>query len=567
MTDGRLGPSGEEVRDALADASAGRRGLLAALLGEAVDEETVRKASRATIVQDPGGTGALLARADRQVLALLPVARSARDAAEQARVAVDALSRLLLDRACQPVAADRVVTRDEICGALGIPPSATAVMPWVGETRDRYLAAVAAETSVAAISAKLRPEESSNSNEGVGVDALLADEPAPAAVAGPTGAGKSTAARELRAAAAAQGRVVVVAHAETYIPGRLDALVADAVSDTLGRAVPTLTGRQVLAESGAVVVIDGVSEVPEPVRAALAEDLRAPAAAGRGARLVLLGRELASVRSVLPASSVPVLHRMAPFGRERREALADRVVGPEAEGGAARVVLARAEKALGDAAGNPMLLEMTLDLIASGVPFGDRAAVYGGFLDRLAEKTGAAGLGVATVVLGACFARLLDEGRRYADPYTWRRLLVDEAEAQSAVIGPVDPAAVDDAARRSGLIVRLGQSETVAAVHDSFADYLAGLALARGASAFPADVRPGDEERLLFAAQIGGMDRGFAEALAERLPFSLPRFAALDRRGGGAGLVMGFDCGGRLSDATMLNHSASRIVPGGHGCT
>lgn len=534
VTDGRLGPSGEKVRDALAEAAAGRRGPLAKLLGEEADGETVRRVARATVVQDPGGTGALLARADRQVMALLPSARSGADAVEQARSAVDALFRLLLDRACRPDAADRVVSRDEICGALGIPLSATAVLAWRGDVRDRYLAAVTAEAPAAAVPARLRPEEPSGP-PGEGVDALLADGAAPAAVAGPTGAGKSTAARELRAAAAAQGRVVVVAHAETYIPGRVDALVADAVSDVLGREVPTLTGRQVLAETGTVVVIDGVSEVPEPVRAALAEDLRAPVAAGRGARLVLLGRGLAAVRSVLPASSAPSLFRVEPFGRERREALAESVVGTGTGDGTARVVLARAEKALGDAAGNPMLLEMTLGLIASGVPFDDRAAVYGAFLDRLGEKTGADGLGVATVVLGSCFARLLDGGRRYADPYTWRRLLVEAAGAQSAVIGPVDAAAVDDAARRSGLIVRLGQSETVAAVHDSFADYLAGLALARGAVAFPADVKPGDEERLLFAAQIGGMDRAFAEAIAARLPFGLPRFAPLDRRGVGDG--------------------------------
>ena len=499
VTDGRLGPSGEEVRDALSEAAAGRRSPLAALLGENADSETVRRAARATVVQDPGGTGALLACADRQVVALLPSARSGADAAEQARSAVDTLFRLLLDRACRPVAEDRVVSREEICGALGIPPSATAVLPWFGDMRDHYLA-VAAEVPAAAVPALLRLEEPSFTAGEVGVGALLVEGTAPAAVAGPTGAGKSTAAVELRAAAAAQGRVVVVAHAETYIPGRVDALVADAVADVLGRDVPTLTGRQVLAEAGTVVVIDGVSEVPEPVRAALADDLRALVAVGRGARLVLLGRGLAAVRSVLPASSSPSLFRMEPFGREQREALAERVLGPRTGDGRAGVVLAQAEAALGDGAGNPMLLEMTLRLIASGVPFDDRAAVYGAFLDLLGEKTGAAGLGVATVVLGACFSRLLDEGRRYADPYTWRRLVVEEAETQSAVIGQVDAGAVDDAARRSGLIVQLGHAETVAAVHDSFADYLAGLALARGASAFPADLKPGDEERLLFAA-------------------------------------------------------------------
>ncbi|ABS06060.1 hypothetical protein [Kineococcus radiotolerans] len=534
VTDGRLGPSGEEVRDALTQAAVGDRGPLAELLGDAPDGDTVRKAARATVVQDPGGLGALLARAERQVIALLPTARSAADAMEQAKSAVDALFRLLLDRACRPDSADRVASRHEICVALGIPPSAAAVVPWAGQMRDQYLAAVAAQGFAAAVPTRLRLEVSSGTAEEVGMDALLGDGLAPAAVAGPTGAGKSTAARELRAMGAAQGRVVVVAHAETYIPGRIDALTADAVADVLGRDVPTLTGRQVLAEPGTVVVIDGVSEVPEPVRDALAEDLRTPVATGRGARLVLLGRGLAAVRSVLPASSTPSRFRLEPFGRERRRALAEIALRGGDDAVEADVVLAQAEASLGDAAGNPMLLEMTLGLIVSGVAFDDRAAVYGAVLDQLGEKAGVAGLGIAQVLLGACFARLLDEDRRYADPYTWRRYLMEEAKAQADLIGPIDASAIDDAARRSGLIVRLGHAETVAAVHDSFADYLAGLALARGAVAFPTDVKPGDEERLAFAAQVGGMDRTLAEAVAERLPFALPRFGALDRRRPGA---------------------------------
>lgn len=533
VTDGRLGPSGEAVRDALAEAAAGRRGTLSGLLSADADSTVVHRAARATIVQDPGGTGALLARAERQMTALLPAARSAADALGQARIAIDALFRLLLDRACRPNAVARVVSRDEICDALGIPRSAAGLMPWPGEVRDRYLAAARVDDLAGAVPARVRPVEPAPKPGDAGVpvaQALLHDEVGSAVVAGPTGAGKSTAARELRAAAAAKGRVVVVAHAETYLPGRVDALAADALADVLGHDVPTLTGRQVLAERDATLVIDGVSEVPAPVRAALAEDLRVLVATGSGAHVVLLGRELGAVREVLPASSAPIRFYMDPFDRDRRQALAAKVLGPRAAQDALRVVLAQAEEALGDAGGNPMLLEMAVGLIGSGVPFGDRAALYGAFLDRLAAETGAQGMGVATVILGVCFARLLDGGRRYADPYTWRRLLVDAAEAQARVIGAVDADAIDTVGSRSGLVVRLGHTETVAAVHDSFADYLAGLALARGAAPFPGSVQPGDEERLVFAAQIGGINRAFANAVARCLPFALPRFAPLDTR-------------------------------------
>lgn len=533
VTDGRLGPSAEAVRDALAEAAAGRPATLAELLGADIASAVVHRAARATVLQDPGGTGALLARAERQMTALLPSARSAADALEQARTAIDALFRLLLDRACRPDAVARVVTRGEICDALGIPGSAAGLMPWRGEMRDRYLAAACGGDLAGALPARVRALEPAPEPGGAGLpvaQALLHDEVGSAVVAGPTGAGKSTAARELRAAAAAQGRVVVVAHAETYLPGRVDALVADALAEILGHDVPTLTGRQVLAERDATLVIDGVSEVPAPVRAALAEDLRVVVATGSGAHVVLLGRELGVVREVLPTSSAPTRFYMDPFDRDRRHALAAKALGPGADDGALRVVLAQTEEALGDAGGNPMLLEMTVGLIGSGVPFGDRASLYGAFLDRLAAKTGTQGMGLATVVLGVCFARLLDGGRRYADPYMWRRLLVEAAEAQAPVIGAVDADAIDVVGRRSGLVIRLGHSETVAAVHDSFADYLAGLALARGAAPFPGSVQPGDEERLIFAAHIGGIDRAFADAVARRLPFALPRFAPLDTR-------------------------------------
>ena len=63
----------------------------------------------------------------------------------------------------------------QVRGALGIPASAMAVVPWAGNMRAQYLAALAAEASAEAIPARLRPEELSGADTEVGVDALLAD--------------------------------------------------------------------------------------------------------------------------------------------------------------------------------------------------------------------------------------------------------------------------------------------------------------------------------------------------------------------------------------------------------
>ena len=77
VTDGRLGPTGERVRDALARAANGDGEELAALIGEPEDSQVLRGLSRASVRRDPVGVGALLLRAERQVMALLPSVMSA----------------------------------------------------------------------------------------------------------------------------------------------------------------------------------------------------------------------------------------------------------------------------------------------------------------------------------------------------------------------------------------------------------------------------------------------------------------------------------------------------------
>jgi hypothetical protein len=58
------------------------------------------------------------------------------------------------------------------------------------------------------------------------------------------------------------GPAVLVAHAEAYLPGRLSALAADAISEVLREDLRAATGRQALADRDVTLVIDGVSEVP-----------------------------------------------------------------------------------------------------------------------------------------------------------------------------------------------------------------------------------------------------------------------------------------------------------------
>ena len=138
--------------------------------------------------------------------------------------------------------------------------------------------------------------------------------------------GKSTAGDLLRRDGAHGERVVLLAHAEAYLPGRLAALAADAISEMIAEDLPTATGRQALTDRDVTLIIDGASEVPEEVRQGLAAELLAPLAGGRGAQIMLLGREMALLRATFPSSRLPAVYQLVELDEQRRLDLACRLM-------------------------------------------------------------------------------------------------------------------------------------------------------------------------------------------------------------------------------------------------
>ncbi|MCB5177931.1 hypothetical protein [Streptomyces antimicrobicus] len=67
-------------------------------------------------------------------------------------------------------------------------------------------------------------------------------------------------------------------------------------------------------------------------------------------------------------------------------------------------------------------------------------------------------------------------------------------------------------------------------MHDSFADYLAGAAHANGAEPLPERLLAGDDQRMLFYAEIGGVNEEAAGLVARDLPFTTVALARYDRR-------------------------------------
>ena len=546
ITDGRLGPTGQEVAAALEEAGKGQLEPLAALLPDDPEGKAREVLARASMRLDTSSLEEIIARADRQVQAMLPDPRTAADARSEAENAVNRLFVRMFGRTGEADPAMRVFTRAELAGILGVPADQPAAARWPAGLRDRYLEAASSlelGQFAGALTGTRTPAmprirvAGVTTGEGRPVTDIL-QETGPSVIAGGTGMGKSTAAELLRRDGAHHGQAVLVAHAEAYLPGRLSALAADAISELIRVDLPAASGRQALADKNVTLIIDGVSEVPDDIRRALAEELRAPEAAGQGARTILLGRDIAAVQSVFPASRPPAAYELAEFDNARQLELACRLLwgtGVDDPRNAARIPglqgdIRQARYALGDVAGNPLLLTMAMNLIGQGIDFTDKKGLYEGFISLLAQRSGTSGIAVAAAALGIAYADLLNRERRFASPVEWARLLADAAGKLTAMGVSADARTVNDAARRCGLVIPIGWTQTLVPIHDSLADYLAGTAHAQQLAPLPPRAVPDDSQRLLFTAEIGGIDEELTALVIRDLPFLTVQMAPHDQR-------------------------------------
>lgn len=534
VTDGELGPSALAVEALIADAKQGNLAGLAELLGVPETDPQVGRAARMTVVRDRSSVGALLSRAEQQVMALLPGGLTGQELRETARNAVSELFKLLIERAGQADDRRRILTRSEIARALGLDVDRDFNQQWPGTLRDRYLAAALQLPLIADTRSSLSSVSFSSDVADISVQdgertlplAALLDS-SPILLSGPAGAGKSTAIRALARSSASMDRVVLMARAEGYLPNRLNALAADAIANLIDSPVPARIGAQALGDPAVCLVIDGVSEIPDALQLDLEENLRALVGANRGAAVVLVGRDAAKLRAVLPMSREPRRLSVSPLAETARQAIAEAAI-TDAAGQVSqdvKLLVAQVESALQEAASNPLIFEMAARAIASGHSFRDRSGLYDVFVNQLAERSGATNIALTKRVLGDVFASLLDQGRRYSDEYEWNGLVAAASERLGSV-----PGSIVAAGSRSGLIVADGPLPVILPLHDSFADYLAGYALAKGVVQLPERLVAGDEERLFFQAQIGGVSQGFATSLVRDLPLLAVRLAQYDAR-------------------------------------
>lgn len=528
LTDGRLGLTGETVEQALSNAAAGDFVAIAELMDLQVSDPACAVLARCEIRQEPTGVEPILYEAQREVLTFLDLGGVKADRDAAAASVVDHLYRFLSVRAGCADPAERLVTSEELLAIVGGTAAVLRSDRWSLPLAAEYVQAVPRPASDPVIPRLVPlPIAATEQQEAVEPDRLTIDGKC-SLLAGPTGSGKSTTAELVRARAGAGGTAVVLVHAEAYVASRLPSLVAAGLSEVVGRDLPTSTGRQALVDPDVTIVIDGVSEIPHQTREALAAELRPHTASGVGARILLVGRDLLSLAAVVSTHAPVRRYLVKSFDQDAQLALAELVLA----GGAVPPddALRQTQHALGDAAGNPMLLTMALQQINDGQSFRDQVSLYAGAVEQMAVRTATPNVSIVSAALAVVFSGLLDEGRRYASPYEWSRRVAQACERLGEVGVTADPAIVIEAAERCGLISQLGSSQYLAPVHDSFADYLAGWALAEQLVGLRRPLERSDEQRLLFAAGVGGVETPLASACTEDLPFLGVRLSAHDRR-------------------------------------
>jgi hypothetical protein len=580
VTDGQLGESGVALRRLLEAARAGATQTELDAMAEAIprvkiDLPAVSLLRRVELVTRAGTVGSVLERLELRVLRLIERGRVA--TADDATAVVDRLFRLLFEVGGERLPWQREVTKQQILDALGLTgQQVTGGGAWDGQTRDAYQAQLLTRPTrpdillldVLQVGAGPRVLQL-----GDGPLAAEAAAPKPPEVmlettqtllVGPTGTGKTTCLDTLSEQAASRGGVPVLLRADGHVPGILPRRVHEAVADVLDQRLTPVGVERLLADPGLLLLIDGVSEVDPDTRAALANDLQT-LAAQRAVHVIGTGRDLAAVRSVVPQASDAAAFALVGLSPADRRAIARaRTVGD------AEQTVAQIEGTLGDAVDNPLLFGMAITVGSEQAgSIQSRPQVYREFLAGLAARARLVDTDVTFAALGMAWSELLAGSRRATDGYEWRQLLaaaLERLDGTGAFAGHATTAGqVLDEAQATGLLVRPDLDAGLVPLHDSFADYLAGVAVAHGWVELPGPLVPAQDEQVLFAVEIAGLSDGLTERLVAENPLLACRVVAMPQAEGAgldaehvAGLLATLVAGGVLP--TLAGRGGVRVL-------
>jgi hypothetical protein len=532
---GRLGPTGVKLQAALRSAADSDATELRELAGDRLDATECASAASVRLVVDPTQTASLITAGTQQGMSLLPDPRTGPDAQAEANAILGQLNLLVQTRAGLKNASQRIVTRQEVAELFGLNEQGFAEI-WESSLRNEYLERVRSQGRPKTVAEDLRGQISPIQRAAGRTDAQkvelteLLTRSEHMLISGQSGTGKSTAAARLRFEASTADGLVVIANAEAFIPGRLAALVSNALALVLGRPVGLAAGRAALSDPSVMIIFDGASEMTSDQRTAFTEELATRIHSPISCLAVFVGRDPAVLNSLLPrelARSAFVLRGIDAGQREQlvRETLESKGLPVD---DVSRIA-AQAKHALKDAASVPYLLAMAAELISYGFDIKSRAQMYYAFTEQMAERQGLVRLQFCTLGLGIAFNDLLNDGRRQCDQFTWAQVLARASELLAQHNVEIDAGEIDSTARRGGFVSYENYDQTVRPVHDSVADYFSALALSRNLAVVPEGVTENDALRLRFLAELTGVTAPVAGLLTSGIPFASVEISQFDR--------------------------------------
>jgi AAA domain len=524
VTDGSLGPQAvaamlpalDRVRDDEATEQDWEY-----LAGYDIERRVTPALRRLSVLTRHDSAPALLDSAVRRVRVLADLVAPIDD--DEAELRVLRLLRAIDDAGASDQAAASRLSRAQIGSIIGVTPAVVdKAQPWSALLADEYRERVLAERPVGVVELEAELE----ALEPSVTDALApfrSDGPPPehrpvldlldrdCVIVGPAGAGKTRSLQLLRERAAREGLVPVLLAPRTYEAGTLAAAVRDAITRTLGFVVAPATGARLLAAQDTVLIIDGASELPEAeMRRALGRDVEGLRDRTAAATVIVAGRSAAGMHPLdLPT------YRLVPLDGDRRRRVAAEALGDHASG-----LVAEIEQALGETAGNPLIFAMALLTAREGHHVTSVSALYERSVARLIERAQTGEEQETTLgVLGLACLELVEEARFALDRWAWLLALEHAVDALTArgLISEVLAVDVLASADRLGLLVADADGSGYALLHDSFRDWLAARAIARGLAPQPAAFGPGWAAVAGHLAELGAGAPAFYAACAADL--------------------------------------------------
>lgn len=564
VTDGRLGRTGRTVRDSLESAADGNFSAIDTLLPGPLSISGRNSLSRVSIAIDDAAYIDIIERSQKHAVTLLPNVSGAPEAEERARWVVLELLNSVTGRSGDGDSNNRIITKQEVWDYLCTPLDNLKTLNWNDALKNSFLSSVISNAPSRLLELRCLPanrdsvDEPTMSGEEASGSRRQAERRYPedfvstqtvCVLGGGTGSGKSTSLRMVQSRLATKGHVAILLDAEDYIPGRLGALVSGGLNRFEYIGAYAAIGNAVLTDSTVTLLIDGVSEVPQPLRDSLKEEIRSLLAAAQRPKLILAGRDATVLRSILPRKNDPIELIVQRLNTKRRRALLSTVL----DFPAARVeaIVRQLECNLGEVADNPMMLLHGLRVSVVDPEAVTPAQILRTMVRVIATENGYTNASEYEIGLGVAYSRLLDQGKRYSDSYGWIELVSSAADELSLRGHRLSGADLAEFGRETGLI-HISQFDRVQPLHDAFADYLSAAALQRSASKLPTQLGRHDRVRVAYLAELADVRKELARQVINDLPFTAVLVASREAR--------------HDADSTWLREAKEyidRLLPGG----